>query len=90
VTVFTEFVLLKLTNPGHSLYFPTEIASTPFSHLAVDQGLLHWIEMAFACALSFVGFFLLLERFVTVGFGITPVAILAGITALPVGLETSA
>lgn len=87
VIVFTGIVLLKLTNPVHSLYFTTEIVSRPFSHLAVDHGLLHWIVMALAYALSFVGFFMLFERFVTVGFDITPVALLVGITALPVGLD---
>ncbi|MCL9812259.1 sensor histidine kinase [Natranaeroarchaeum aerophilus] len=87
VIVFTGIVLLKLTNPVHSLYFTTEIVSTPFSHLAVDHGLLHWSVMALAYALSFVGFFMLFERFVTVGFDTTPVAILVGITALPVVLD---
>lgn len=84
VVVFGGIVLLKLTNPLHSMYFTTEPVSTPFYHLAVNHQIIHWIVMAFAYALAFVGFFMLFERFVTVGFDTAPLAVLVGITSLPV------
>ncbi|WP_436936135.1 sensor histidine kinase [Halovenus marina] len=81
---YIAVVLLKLTNPIHSLYYTTEIVSSPFHHLAVTHGLLHWVAMALAYGLAFVGFFMLFERFVSVGLDTRPLTVLVGVTALPI------
>jgi len=84
VAAFGAVVAVKLTNPVHSLYFTAETASSPFHHLAVSHGSLHWVAMGLAYALAFVGFFMLFERFVSVGFDTRPLVVLVGFTALPV------
>ena len=87
VTAFFLVIILKLTNPIHSLYFTSEMVSTPFYHLAINHGVLHWMAMGLAYALAFVGFFMLFERFVAVGLRATPIAVLVVITAFPVSFD---
>ncbi|MDZ7849577.1 MAG: histidine kinase N-terminal 7TM domain-containing protein [Halodesulfurarchaeum sp.] len=81
---FLFLVLLKITNPLHQLYFTTEWATEPFPHLALQQGILHWVVLAFAYVAIGVSFFMLLERFYSSGASARPLAALVGITALPI------
>jgi signal transduction histidine kinase len=78
-------VALKLTNPLHHLYFTASTATTPFPHLAIQHGVIHWVAIGFAYALAFVGFYMLLEHFHHAGTDTRPLAVLVGLTALPVG-----
>lgn len=87
VAVFAVIVLFKLTNPIHGLYFQAEFVTSPFPHVAVRQGLFHWVAMGLAYALAVVGYFMLLERFWQVGKSAAPMAVLVGLTGLPVVLD---
>ncbi|WP_247731497.1 ATP-binding protein [Halovivax limisalsi] len=82
--LFVAVIGLKLTNPLHQGYFSAVEASTPFPHLSMQTGSLHWTAMGLAYALSFVGFFMLFEHFVAVDFDTRPLLVLAGLTGLPV------
>jgi len=81
--VFVFVVGLKLTNPIHGLYFTATPTATPFPHLAVEHSVLHWVSMGLAYALSAVGFFMLFELFTQVGHDTRPLAVLVGLTGLP-------
>lgn len=87
VGIFVAISAVKLTNPLHELYFTTSQASEPFVHLAVNNGILHWLAMGLAYALAAVGYFMLLELFWRVGQDATPLLILVGLTGLPVILD---
>jgi len=56
-------VAVKVTNPLHREYFTTTVVATPFPHLSVYTGPLHWTAMGLSYALAFVGYFMLLELF---------------------------
>ena len=83
VGVFLLVIGLKLTNPLHNLYFTTEWATDPFPHLAINHQLLYWVVLGLSYAVVAVGFFMLIERFYHTGTDSRPLALLAGITALP-------
>ncbi|WP_178915930.1 ATP-binding protein [Natronomonas gomsonensis] len=83
IAVFVFVVGLKLTNPIHGLYFTATPTPTPFPHLAVEHSVLHWVSMGLAYALSAVGFFMLFELFTQVGHDTRPLAVLVGLTGLP-------
>jgi signal transduction histidine kinase len=87
VAVYVGVVALKVSNPLHGLYFSTNVASTPFAHVAVHHGTLHWIAMGLAYALATVGYFMLLERFLAVGEDTSPLIVLVGLTGLPLLLD---
>ncbi|MBX0297624.1 ATP-binding protein [Haloarcula nitratireducens] len=82
--VFIMVVAVKITNPLHHEYFTTTIISTPFPHLSVHTGPLHWPAMGLSYALAFVGFFMLLELFTAVDYDTRPLGVLVGLTGLPV------
>ncbi|MFW5963363.1 MAG: ATP-binding protein [Natronomonas sp.] len=83
VAVFVVVVGLKFTNPIHGLYFTATPTATPFPHLAIEHSVLHWMAMGLAYALSAVGFFMLFELFTQVGHDTRPLAVLVGLTGLP-------
>jgi len=87
VGVYAGVVALKVSNPLHHLYFSTSRSSTPFAHLAVQHGTLHWIAMGLAYALATVGYFMLLERFRAVGRDTRPLVVLVGLTGLPLAFD---
>jgi len=87
VAVFIILVLIKVTNPVHQLYFTAELVTTPFPHLAIENGLLHWLAMGLAYALATVGYFMLLELFMEVSHDTKPFIVLISITALPIVLD---
>ncbi len=85
--VFGGIVLVKLTNPLHQLYFTAEFVTSPFPHLAVQNGLFHWLVMGLSYALALVGYFILLEFFLQVSYDTKPFVVLVSITGLPVALD---
>lgn len=84
VAIFAGIVAIKVTNPIHGLYLTTTEVSTPFTYLAVQTGLLHWVFMGLAYALAFVGYFMLLEFLLQVDYDVRPFLALLSLTALPV------
>ncbi|WP_115891862.1 ATP-binding protein [Haloferax sp. Atlit-48N] len=87
VGVYVVLVAVKITNPLHHEYFTTTAVTTPFPHLSVATGPLHWTAMAFSYALAFVGYFMLLELFTQIDYDTRPLFALVGITGLPVVLD---
>jgi signal transduction histidine kinase len=84
VAVFAVLVAIKLTNPLHHEYFTVTAVSTPFPHLSVTTGPLHWVAMGLSYALAFVGYFILLELFTEIDLDTRPLFALLGLTGLPV------
>jgi len=82
--VFLAVAAVKVTNPLHGAYFATVSASTPFPHVAVQSGALHWVVAGVAYAVSAVGYFMLLELFEQTSLDTRPLVGLAALTALPV------
>lgn len=80
-------ILIKITNPLHNLYFSTAAATEPFAHLAVQYGILHWLAMGFAYAVSFVGFYMIIERFAQTDVSTRPLEGLVALTALPIAVD---
>ncbi len=89
VGVYLVIVGIKLTNPIHGLYFATELTTTPFPHLAVEHGIIHWVVSGIAYALASVGLFMLYEMFLEANYDTTPLAVLAAATAMPVALDVT-
>ena len=85
--VYLAVVAVKLTNPWHGLYFTAELATVPFSHLAILHQPIHWLVMGLAYSLAVVGFFMLYELFFQVGGDTKPLAVLVALTGLPVVLD---
>ena len=80
-------VAIKLTNPIHGHYFTATPATTPFTHLMIDHGTLHWLAMGLSYALATVGIFMLFELFAQVDYDTRPFVGLVGLTALPVAFD---
>jgi len=80
-------VSIKVTNPLHGLYFTATPTTTPFVHLMIDHGTLHWLVMGLAYSLATVGIFMLFELFAQVDYDTRPFVGLVGLTALPVALD---
>ncbi|WP_255194951.1 sensor histidine kinase [Halorarius litoreus] len=87
VAVFLVVIAVKYTNPLHGLYFTATVASTPFPHLAVEHQLFHWLAMGLSYLLAGIGYFMLLELFAQSGDNTRPLAVLVGLTGLPVVLD---
>ena len=83
VAVFAGIVLVKLTNPVHGIYYAATWETTPFRYLAIEPGLAHWLAMALAYALSFIGYFMLIERFLQVDYDAGPFVALVTLTGVP-------
>jgi len=83
VSVFLLVIVLKVTNPLHHLYFTSEWTADPFPHLAIQHQLLYWVVLGLSYAVIAVGFFMLLEQFHHTDMDSRPIAILAGLTAVP-------
>ncbi|NHN43326.1 PAS domain-containing protein [Halorubellus sp. JP-L1] len=90
VFVFVVVVAVKVTNPLHAGYFTTTTVATPFPHVAVASGTLHWVAMGLSYALAFVGYFMLLDRFTEVDMDTRALSALLAATALPVVLDVAA
>ncbi|MFC6613754.1 ATP-binding protein [Halopenitus salinus] len=84
IAVYIVLVAVKVTNPLHQGYFTTTAVATPFPHLSVYTGPLHWTAMGLSYALAFVGYFMLLELFTEIDLDTRALLALVGITGLPV------
>ncbi|MEF8856192.1 MAG: histidine kinase N-terminal 7TM domain-containing protein [Haloplanus sp.] len=87
VALYLFVVAVKVTNPIHHLYFTTAVVDSPFPHLAIRQGLFHWVVTGLSYALAAVGMFALFETFVDSEYDATPLAGLLGLAGLPVVLD---
>jgi len=85
--VFLSVVAIKLTNPLHGLYFTTTEMTTPFRYLGINHGLAHWISTGLAYVLAAVGLFMVFELYLRSEYDTGPLAVLAGLLALPVVLD---
>ncbi|AKH97639.1 sensor histidine kinase [Halanaeroarchaeum sulfurireducens] len=85
IGVFFLIILLKATNPLHTLYFTSEWTSEPFPHLAIHHEMLYWVVLGLSYALIAVGFFMLIERFYHTGTDSRPLVVLLALTGLPAG-----
>lgn len=85
LALFLVVSATKLTNPWHGLYFSAEWAAMPFPHLRIDHHVLYWTTAALSYAGATVGFFMLIEPLRRAQVGTRRVAILFGLTALPLG-----
>jgi signal transduction histidine kinase len=87
VGLYLAVVVVKLTNPIHHLYFTTVFVSAPFPHLAIRQGLFHWIVTGLSYMLAAVGMFTLFETFREADYDTWPLAVLVGLAGTPVVLD---
>jgi signal transduction histidine kinase len=87
LTVFIVVLAVKFTNPFHGYYFQATLVDSPFTHLSVVNGPAHWVAMGVSYALASIGYFLLLELFWQVGHDTRPLAVLIGLSGLPVVLD---
>lgn len=90
VVLYLAVVAVKVTNPLHGLYFTTTLVAEPFPHLAIRQGLFHWVVTGLSYTLAGVGMFALFEAFVESEYDATPLAGLVGLAGLPITLISSA
>ena len=86
-SVFLAVVAVKLTNPFHRLYFSTTEATTPFRHLAIDHGPLHWSATGLSYVLAAVGIFMIFEHYLRSGYDTRPLAVLSVLLGIPVVLD---
>jgi signal transduction histidine kinase len=87
IALYLFVVAVKITNPIHHLYFTTAVVVSPFSHLAIRQGLFHWVVTGLSYTLAAVGMFALFESFAESEYDATPLAGLVGLAGLPVALD---
>ena len=87
VGLYLAVVAVKVTNPFHNLYFTTTVVTAPFPHLAIQQGLFHWIVTGISYLLAGIGMFALFEAFAESEYDATPLAGLVGLAGLPVVLD---
>lgn len=84
---FLGVTVLKVTNPWHGWYFETTIAQSPFPHLGVIHGSIHWVVMGLAYALALVGMFMLYETFDAMSAELRPLYVVLGLAGAPVALD---
>ena len=85
--LFLVVVAVKITNPIHHLYFTTTVVTEPFAHLAIKQGLFHWVVTGVSYLLAGIGMFALFEAFAESEYDATPLAGLVALAGLPVVLD---
>jgi signal transduction histidine kinase len=85
--VYLVVVAMKVTNPIHQLYFSLEPATEPFVHTSVEPNLLYWLVNGLSYLLAAGGYALLVPALERAGTGRRPIAVLVGLTALPVLLN---
>lgn len=86
-TVFLVVTVLKVTNPVHGLYFTTTEMTTPFRHLAIEHGLIHWVSTSLSYALAAIGLFMIFELYVESGYDTRSLGVLTALLALPVTID---
>jgi len=87
LALYLAVVAVKVTNPVHHLYFTTGFVTEPFPHLAIQQGLFHWIVTGLSYMLAGVGMFALFEAFVEADYDTRPLAVLVALAGAPVVLD---
>jgi signal transduction histidine kinase len=87
VGLYLAVVVVKLTNPVHHLYFTTEFVTAPFPHLAIRQGLFHWVVTGISYVLAAVGTFTLFEAFGEADYDARPLGVLVALSVAPVVLD---
>ncbi|GGI94845.1 histidine kinase [Halobellus salinus] len=90
VFVFALILTIKFTSPIHGLYFSTTQSTTPFPHLVIRLGVIHWIVTGLAYALSAVGFYMLFETFQGSNYATGRLSLLVGLAGLPVVFDVIA
>jgi signal transduction histidine kinase len=90
VLAFAIILAIKLTSPIHGLYFSTTPATTPFPHLTIRLGVIHWIVTGVAYVLSAIGFYMLFETFNGSSYATTRLGVLVGLAGLPVVFDVIA
>lgn len=85
--VFLIITAVKLTNPIHGLYFTTALTVTPFRHLAIDHGIIHWVSTSLSYVLAAIGLFMIFELYIESGYDTKPLAALTAMLALPVTID---
>jgi len=83
-------VAIKLTNPFHHGYYTAELVDDGFTHLVIQQGIVHWTVTGLSYALASIGLFMLFEQFAESEHDTRIVAALASLTAVPVVLDIAA
>lgn len=86
IAAVVGIVLVKVLNPG-DFYYTAAWTTTPFPHLAISHGMIHWIILGGSYSLIAVGFFMLLERFYFAGADTRPLVVLVALTGLPIGFN---
>jgi signal transduction histidine kinase len=89
LAAFLIVVAVKVTNPLHGYYYSVAVVSVPFEHVAIQNGLIHWLVMGASYSLSAIGYFMLFERFGTVSLDTKPLMVLIGLTGLPIVLDVA-
>lgn len=89
VVVFLAVSAAKVTNGLglHTLYFTTEQSTTPFAHLAIEFGPLHWLVTGLSYSLAATALFALLDMYVRAGYDTRPVWVLTVVLGLPATLD---
>ncbi|ACM59156.1 PAS/PAC sensor signal transduction histidine kinase (plasmid) [Halorubrum lacusprofundi ATCC 49239] len=83
-SVFLTVVTIKITNPIHGLYFTTTEVTTPFRHLAINHGVIHWVSTGLAYVLAAIGLFMIFELYVESEYNTRSLTIVTGLLALPI------
>lgn len=84
IIVFLSIISVKVTSPIHGLYFTAAFVTSPFPHLQIQFGVLHWTVTGLAYSLSAIGFYILYDLFDESGYATTRLAFLVGLAGLPV------
>ena len=87
VGVFLTVVAIKVTNPIHGLYFTTTPLTTPFQHLGINHGVIHWASTGLAYVLAAIGLFMIFELYVDSEYSTRPLAGFTALLAVPVTLD---
>ncbi|GAB6862796.1 histidine kinase N-terminal 7TM domain-containing protein [Haloplanus litoreus] len=87
IALYLAVVVVKITNPIHHLYFTTAFVASPFPHLAIRQGLFHWIVTGLSYTLAAVGMFTLFEAFGDADYDARSLGVLVALSGAPVVLD---
>jgi signal transduction histidine kinase len=87
VVLFVSIIGVKLTSPIHGLYFSTTVSGTPFRHLVIKFGAMHWIVTGLAYALSAIGFYMLFDLFDESRHATARLGLIVGLAGMPVILD---
>lgn len=90
LSIYLLVVLVKLSNPIHHAYYEAQLVDEGFTHLVIQQGIVHWTVTGMSYALASIGLFMLFEQFSESDHDTRIVAALASLTAVPVLLDIAA